>query len=175
MRGAVGAETIEAVSAPPPAHCIDTTDWHPQLVRLYRYWVELSRQDGGGIPLRRSFDAAAVPDLLPQIWMLDIQYEPTYRLRYRLLGTRIERQLGRQLRGRWIDESTPAIANSDYLARYQSVSLTGIPSRRKGVPTFWQDKVAAIENVVLPFTELGGRASCLMVHTRFYRSDGKEF
>ena|SRR5579863_7178926 len=169
------AETAEAVLVPRPAHCVDTTDWHPKLVRLYRYWVELSRQAGGGIPLRRSFDATLVPDLLPQIWMLDIQYEPTYRLRYRLLGTRIERQLGRQLRGRWLDECTPQIANTDYVTRYRNVSLTGIPSHRKGVPTFWHDKVATIENVVLPFTEQGSCASCLMVHTRFYHSDGKEF
>jgi len=167
-------DTEEVTLARPPAHCVDTTDWHPKLVRLYHYWVELSQQAGGGVPLRRSFDAARVPDLLPQIWMLDIQYEPTYRLRYRLLGTRIERQLGRHLRGHWIDECLPPIKNHEYVSRYQGVSTTGIPSRRKGPPTFWQDKVAMIENVVLPFSERGERVDCFMIETRFYRSDGNE-
>jgi hypothetical protein len=168
------SETREVVRELPPAHTVDTTDWHPKLVRLYRYWVTLSEQ-AGGTPLRRSFDPTVVPDLLSHIWMLDIQLEPTFRLRYRLLGTRIEHLLGRLLRGCWLDECHPHIQqHHDYFERYREVAVTGIPSRRKKPPSFWHDKVSLIENLVLPFSEHGGRADCFMIQTRFYRSDGKE-
>ena len=67
---------------------VDTSGWHPGLAQLYRYWVTLSEPNLCA-PLRRRFDPVAVPQLLSHLWMLDIQHEPEFRLRYRLLGTRV--------------------------------------------------------------------------------------
>jgi len=169
------SRAVAALDQPLPgaALTLDVGEWHPKLVRLYRYWTELA-QRAGGVPLRRSFDPTEVPELLSHIWMLDIQYEPTFRLRYRLLGTRIEHLLGRFLRGHWLDECHPWVRHSDYFARYRQVARSGIPSWRKGPPSFWHDKVAVLENVVLPFSERGQRVDCFMILTRFYRANGAE-
>jgi hypothetical protein len=152
---------------------VDTAAWHPGLAQLYRYWVTLS-EPGVCAPLRRRFDPIAVPQLLSHLWMLDIQHEPAFRLRYRLLGTRVEQVLGRALKGQWLDECHPWAKHPAYLVRYREVMDTGIPSWRKGPPMFWHDKVGVIENVILPMSEGGERVDYFLIETRFYRPDGVE-
>ena len=152
---------------------VDTAAWHPGLAQLYRYWVTLS-EPGVRAPLRRRFDPIAVPQLLSHLWMLDIQHEPAFRLRYRLLGTRVEQVLGRALKGQWLDECHPWAKHPTYLVRYREVMDTGIPSWRKGPPMFWHDKVGVIENVILPMSEGGERIDYFLIETRFYRSNGVE-
>lgn len=152
---------------------VDTSAWHPGLAQLYRYWVTLS-EPGLCAPLRRRFDPVAVPQLLSHLWMLDIQHEPDFRLRYRLLGTRVEQVLGRALKGQWLDECHPWAKHPTYFARFREVMDTGVPNWRKGPPMFWHDKVSVIENVILPLSEAGQRVDYFLIETRFYRQDGVE-
>src|SRR5260370_4780571 len=58
--------------------------WHPRIKRLYEYCKAI--HPPLGLPGRQEFDPSAVPDLLPSLWMLDVQRQP-FRLRYLLLGT----------------------------------------------------------------------------------------
>jgi len=157
----------------PAALALDTSGWHPELGQLYRYWVTL-RGPGVFAPLRHRFDPVAVPQQLSHIWMLDIQHEPEFRVRYRLLGTKVEEVLGRALRGRWLDECHSWARHSSYFTRYREVAETGVPSWRKGPPMFWHDKVGVIENVILPLSETGRRVDHFLIESRFYRPDGEE-
>jgi hypothetical protein len=58
--------------------------------------------------------------------------------------------------------------------RYHRIAETGVPSWRRGRPLFWFDKVAEIENVLLPLARDGRTVDMFVAHTRFYGSEGVE-
>ena len=68
---------------PPP---MTATEPHPKIRRMIAHWESLA--PGPGIlPGRQHFDPIQVPDLLPHIWLIDVERGPMLRFRYRLLGT----------------------------------------------------------------------------------------
>lgn len=148
--------------------------WHPKLERLYRYWLSIN--PGNGLPGRQHVDPIAIPDLLPNIWLLDVQREP-FRLRYRLVGTRIVERLGREVTGDWLDEAHPHLAGDpQYFERYRSVVLSRVSSWRRGPPFFRQDEhVAEIENLILPLASNGNDVDILMIITVRYNDEGREY
>lgn len=75
----------------------------PKLVRIARYWRD--RSVDGRLPSRRDIDPIGLRDLLPFVFLVDVEPEPR-RFRYRLIGTAIAEFTGRDLTGRVIDEST---------------------------------------------------------------------
>jgi hypothetical protein len=151
---------------------IDTAAWHPRVLRLYRYWLSIC-PPGGDPPRRRAFDPVAVPDLLPGIWLLDVQRAP-FRLRYRLAGTGIVEAIGHEVTGQWLDEAHPNIrANGHFFDRYRGVVETGVPSWRKGRPMLWTNRdFGAIENLVVPLATDGRTVDILCAYTVLYRPDG---
>jgi hypothetical protein len=156
-----------------PHASVDDAAWHAQLRRLHRYWLGLCRPDGR-LPGRQHLDPLAIPDLLPQLWMLDVQREP-FRLRYRLVGTKVDLIAGISMTGRWMDEVHPHVYTiPGGMARLQGVVETHVPSWRRGPPLFWLDRIAEIENVVLPLASDGVAVDVLLVQTRFFASDGRE-
>ncbi len=150
----------------------DFADWHPKLQRMYQYWQAL-RPAPDLLPGRQHLDPLQIPDLLPGIWLLDIQREP-FRLRYRLAGTRIVEAIGREVTGLWLDEAHPHLAaHPDYYDRYQSVMGSGVPNRRRGQARMWQhEDYREIENVIFPFAANGKTVDMLLVLTVVYWSDG---
>lgn len=158
-----------------PIPLLDREDWHPGLRRIHDHW-EAIRPVGRRLPGRQHLDPAAIPpDLLPLIWMLDVQRHP-FRLKYRLIGTRIQNAMGRPLRGMWLDEAHAHVArNPDFLDRYVQVVETGQPSRRKGKPKLWlSDDVHLIENLLLPLAKDGENPDIVLILTIIYFASGKE-
>ena len=74
---------------------------HPNLVRLYTHWDEMRR--GKAMPARSDFDPLALPQLLGNLILVDVQHEPL-RFRYRLIGSRLTERIGRDMTGRFFDE-----------------------------------------------------------------------
>ncbi|MGO8919911.1 MAG: PAS domain-containing protein [Stellaceae bacterium] len=72
-----------------------------RLRELYFYWNRLRGE--GYAPARAALDPAAIPRLLPHLLLVDI-IEDGRRLRYRLVGTEVERNFGRHMTGRHVDE-----------------------------------------------------------------------
>jgi hypothetical protein len=64
---------------------------------LYRYW--LSKRGGRTMPARGDIDPADIPALLPYLGIVD---KIDGQLRYRLVGTDIVRQYGRELTGSFV-------------------------------------------------------------------------
>jgi hypothetical protein len=154
--------------AAPPA---DFDEWHPKLQRLFRYWQSIHPPHG--LPGRQHLDPIALGDLLPGMWLLDVQREP-FRLRYRLVGTRIVEAIGHETTGQWLDEAHPhVIRKPDYFDRYRGVIATKAPSRRRGPARLWTNQdYREIENVVLPLATDGTSVDVLAVLTVMYRLDG---
>jgi hypothetical protein len=148
--------------------------WNSRLRRLYDYWVSIMPPDR--LPGRRHFDPTAIPDLLPNLWLLDVQHEP-FRLRYRLAGTNIVQALKREVTGMWLDDvHTKLKTETALLDRYRRIVLYGEPSWRRGRPIFSHDPIwPEIENLMLPLATNGTTVDTILCMTLFYRADGREF
>jgi hypothetical protein len=91
---------------------------HPVLRRLHEYWSALPRGRSGA-PLRAAFDPAAIGFCLPHVGLAEI--ETPFRVRYRLVGSALERLYGGPLTGRYVDELyTPAL-RAEVLGAYRRV------------------------------------------------------
>jgi hypothetical protein len=148
--------------------------WHPGLQRLYEYWKAIHPLQG--LPGRQEFDPAAVPDLLPNLWMLDVQREP-FRLRYRLVGTSILCSAPGGITGQWLDDVRPEIRDiPGYFDRHRAVVETKIPSWRYGTSPFQHDVAfASLENLFLPLAGDGQHVDVILAATIYYRHNGKQF
>jgi len=145
--------------------------WHADIVGVHDYWRSI--HPPVGLPGRQHVDVLDIPrELLPRIWLLDIQPEP-FRLRYRLAGTEIVRAIGREVTGQWLDDAHPHLKNEpDYLARYREVLASRTPSWRRGRAVLWTHQdYREIENILLPLARDGASVDMIMVLTVLYRWD----
>ena len=72
-----------------------------RLQRAFRYWQE--RRGERPAPSRADLDPTDIPSLLPHLMLVDVCSDEE-RLRYRLVGTEVERNFGVSMTGRYIDE-----------------------------------------------------------------------
>jgi hypothetical protein len=82
---------------------------------LHRWWMNRS---GADIPDRRDFDPADFKKLLPNILITDIEHAP-FRVRYRVVGTRVVEATGFNITGRYLDELMPTEPEAPWLDLYQ--------------------------------------------------------
>ncbi|HYB11754.1 MAG TPA: PAS domain-containing protein [Alphaproteobacteria bacterium] len=162
----------EAASGP----AVDVSGWHSNLHALYRYWGSIHRPVG--LPSRQDIDPTAIPALLPRIWILDVQPEP-FRLRHRLVGTRIVELVGEDFTGRWADEAHPHLAiDPSPLRHFRGVAKSGVPTRRRGKPQIFlknRAEFAEVETAIFPLAGDGKIVDALLCCTIFYRRNGAEF
>src|SRR5688572_27444072 len=71
--------------------------------RLHEYWRSKAGAQGS-VPRRRDIDPTELPDLLPNLMLLDVERNPL-RFRYRLVGTRIVDFSYRDFTGTYLDEA----------------------------------------------------------------------
>ena len=73
-----------------------------KLVRaLYDWWIASS--GAAGIPDRSAFDLVEHRKLMPNVLISEVETDP-FRVRYRLVGTRIVANLGLDFTGRYLDD-----------------------------------------------------------------------
>lgn len=126
---------------------------HPNSFSMLAYWDSL--RAGQGAPERRSFDPAAVPALLPSIFILDLSGErPTFRL----AGTGVCSAHMRQLRNfaftsiwddrdrRQVDVLASSVASNAHGAVIGSTAGTG-------------SETVSFETLLLPVLDKDGRRS----------------
>ena len=85
-----------------PNTWIDSERSKSTLVRTLDNWWR-SNCGASGIPDRVDFDIVAHKNLMTNLLISDVEPEP-FRIRYRLVGTRIVRNLGAEFTGRYLDE-----------------------------------------------------------------------
>ena len=123
----------------------------PTITELHEYW--LSRCRGRIMPGRADIDPAEIASLLPHVALVDIEYDP-FRVRYRLVGTKMVEYVGRDFTGLYLDEvrfSKP----DEILALYRWATELRVPTFRS---TTWRGpdgSVWALENAILPLSEDG--------------------
>ena len=149
--------------------------WHSKIREIFDYWQSI-RPATGVLPARRHFDPLAVPALLPNIRLIDVQREPL-RFRYRLVGTRIVEAHGYDMTGQWLDEAHPEFRSDTPVRReYLTVIEERRPSYRRGKPVFGvnEEKYTGIERLLLPFAADGATVDILLAMAVFLDHLGNE-
>ncbi len=97
---------------------------------LYEYWLSI-RPTPERLPGRRHLDPLSIPQLLPNLFLLDCVGGPV-RYRYRLIGTRVVQFYGADYTGRWLDETAVGFENSPVSAMFGTVLGDGTPVWHRG-------------------------------------------
>lgn len=91
------------------------TDVRSEMTRaLLGWWLS---KCAGDIPDRDDLDPADVKPLLPNLFVADVEHHP-FRIRYRLVGTRVVQATGMDITGRYLDELLPANPGEPWLEYY---------------------------------------------------------
>ena len=142
--------------------------WDRRCVALHRFWSDLRLE--GRCPPRGAFDPLDWPDLLPNIWMLDVVRDP-FRLRFRLVGSEVVEQIKLNPTGKWLDEAMPHLSGSnEFMERYREVAETGEPSWKIGPPVLRRSNpIRAVENLLLPLAGKSEKVEILLMLSIFHR------
>ena len=123
------------------------------LKRSYRYWAE--RCDNGNLPGRQDLDPVDIPELLPNIMLVDVlRREGRFRFRFRLMGEQQVYVAGRNMAGEFVEDGLERGA-SDVIKRFRRIV-------RRRRPHFWrhnflteEKKHCVYESVALPLASDG--------------------
>ena len=139
----------------------------PKIKALYDYWQSI-RPAGRLLPGRRHFDPVDIPELLPNLWMIDVLRDPL-RFRFRLVGTEIVRFAGRDVTGLWLDEFFENYAQSEACRFHRDCTLTGQPAyRRAGLLFNPTGSRLVAERLYLPLAQDGRHVDILLVMTIYH-------
>ncbi len=103
-----------------------------RLAQLHAYWSRLRGEQP--YPSRAEIDPAAIPSLLPCVFLVDVLRGPL-DFRYRLVGSEIARMAQRRLTGVLLADALPAPIVAIYRPLYVSVVEQARPLRLYG--GFW--------------------------------------
>lgn len=90
----------------------------PKLQRLLEYWE--AKRLGREMPARSDIDPSDIPDLLPNIYLIDVSYDPNV-FRFRLAGTEIVRLFCEEVSGKTIDQLATVALRSLLRSQYEEV------------------------------------------------------
>jgi hypothetical protein len=94
-------------------HSIDQVQ--SAMVRQIHQWWSANRRDE--IPDRADFEPVNFPALLPNVLLLDVEHQP-FRVRYRLVGTKVMEATGFNIVGHYLDELMPTEPEAPWLDIY---------------------------------------------------------
>lgn len=125
---------------------------HPTSRSLYQYWNEVR---GARIaPRRFEIEPSRISKLLPETFILESVSDDV--LRYRLAGTRLSCQFGRDFRGaNFLDQWTPR-ERSIVMEKLESLTASGCPAVIISEASSARGRKAVFEIILLPLVHTGG-------------------
>ncbi|TDQ78493.1 PAS domain-containing protein [Dongia mobilis] len=124
----------------------------PRIRRLLDYWY--SKRHGNALPRRDDIDPGEIRDLLPNLVLVDI--EQPFRIRYRLVGTRVADFNRIDFTGRYLDELRWD-GQGRYTRAYQLASTAREPVFGFDSWPLARDHTGRSEIVLLPLSADGKR------------------
>jgi len=138
----------------------------PKIRALYDYWRSI-HPGAGRLPGRQHLDPLDIPQLLPNIWMVDVRPAPL-RFRFRLVGTEIVKFTGRDATGMWLDQVYPDYENTPAFRRHSDCVARREPAYRKsGVLSNPGRNFVEAERIYLPLASNGRDVDILLVMTLY--------
>ena len=146
---------------------------HAKIGKIIETWRAL-RPAPGLLPARRLFDPAMVPDLLPNIWLLDVVPADARLFRFRLVGGAIVDAGTRFRKGGFMTD----IGAPEEAALARTNLADQLASRRahwrRGPSTLGHlEHIHQLERVILPMAADGQAVDLFLCLTVFYHSDGR--
>src|SRR5262245_62159149 len=93
--------------------------------RMHQYW--LGKKGGRTMPARSDIDPSEIKDLLPNVILSRLEYEP-FRVLYKLIGTKAVENAGLDYSGRYLDElDFVSEFGTDWPATYQMIATEKEP------------------------------------------------
>jgi hypothetical protein len=139
---------------------------HDDIRALYEYWCGLT--PNGEMPGRQHFDPLDIPQLLPNIWLIEVHREPL-RFWRRVVGSRIEEFAGRNLTKGWVAERLSEERLSGVYKNLTQVVDSGQPSWRRGKSMIYYEKgFTDLERLYLPMSSDGETVDMILAMTVFY-------
>lgn len=136
-----------------------------RLKLLYAYWLS-KRPSPESLPGRQHLDPLDIPAILPWILMFDVGAHPG-ETRYRLVGTEVVDQVGRDYTGRLLSEGYWGQDTARVLEDYWDVA-------QRGVPVVWHRRLVArdgkphaYEYLLLPLAKDGVHVNILLAAVAF--------
>lgn len=123
---------------------------------LFNYWR--SKCPEGGIPRRADIDPVEIPRLMPSLLIVDIEYDP-FRVKYRLVGTRIVEMTGFEFTGKYLDEIALPNFEGPFEECYQVACETKSPVITRIKWSLSPDIVAEYDVCFLPLSDDGETAN----------------
>lgn len=157
-----------------PADVILRQKLHPKIRQFIEYWRSVAPE--GRLPGRQHLDPTAIPALLANLWIMDVERAETLRFRYRLIGTNVARAFAKDLTGRYLDEVHPGFESTGIHGFLSEVANTGLPSWRVGRPKFFALRdFLRLERVYLPAARDGKTVDMIFAMTIFLDRHGQEY
>ncbi len=129
---------------------------------FYEYWW--AQRGPSAVPPRTAIDPAAmIPDLLPQIHLLDRQ--PAGGFVWRLMGTGLADLYGRDLTGDPFDLAGSPYHDPRYLDAYGAVTATPCVGVIRAAASTISGRSADLEQTILPMLDETGRPSKIIAYT----------
>jgi hypothetical protein len=93
--------------------------------RMHQYW--LGKKGDRAMPARSDIDPSEMKDLLPNVILSRLEYEP-FRVLYKLIGTRAVENAGIDYSGRYLDElDFVSEFGTDWPAIYRAIATEKAP------------------------------------------------
>lgn len=173
MNPGVAATDLPGASVA-PVDVILQQKLHPKIREFVEHWRAIS--PAGRLPGRQHLDPMAIPNLLPNMWLIDVERGARLRFRYRLIGTSVARAFAKDSTGRYLDEVHSEFAKSPVANYLVEVVEKGIPSWRVGQPSFWAlQEYLKLERIYLPAARDGVNIDMVFALTVFLDKFGQEF
>jgi hypothetical protein len=120
---------------------------------MLQWWLARS---GSDLPDRDDLDPADLKPLLPNILISDVEHDP-FRIRHRLVGTRVREVTGFNIVGRYLDELLPTDPDEPWMDDYRLAYRTRRPVLGVSSVTTTSGEIFTYEYGLFPLPK-GGRA-----------------
>jgi len=129
------------------------------------YWE--SKIVGGRIPSRRDIEPLDIPDLLPQIILLDVVQEP-WNFRFRLIGTNVVYHLNQDWTGSWFSQIGHMAAPSRIFTACVNVASSLKPLRNQAPYIGPHANFVTSDDLILPLADDGKTVDKLLVFVEYF-------
>lgn len=124
----------------------------PLIRHLFIYWQGRCRS--GAIPRRPDIDPMALRHILPNLLMVEFEFEP-FRVKFRLVGTKVVEFTGFEFTGMYLDEITQPEAGHSFIDCYETACRSRQPVFRRITWRFDEESTADYDFCVLPLEDNG--------------------
>lgn len=136
--------------------------------QLLDWWQAMA--GSAGIPDRNQLDPCDLKLLLPNIMLSDVETSP-FRIRFRLVGTRVAEASGIDFTGKFLDEIRPPAPGEPWLDEYRRAFAQRAPLFGEAVVTTKAGLPYSYEFAILPLRK-GGREIAQFISIEDYQGLG---